>query len=116
MVNFVNKEILVKVDKVIDEIKNSKDYQQYQYLKEKLSKHEKANNFITEIKKIQKEIIKKEVSKQDTTNLEKELNQKLDSLNKIPLYIEFVNSQEKLNNIYQVLKKELDDYFYNISN
>jgi len=111
MVSFVNKEILEKLDEIILEIKQSEKYQNYQFLKEKLMNNKNANELISDIKRIQKEIVKKEVLKQEISELEEELNKKVELLNKIPLYVEFIEVQEELNITYQLLKQELEDYF-----
>ena len=116
MVNFVNKEILDKVDEIVTNIKNGKKYQDYLFLKDKLNNNEKVTILISDIKKIQKEIVKKEVLKQDIKELEEELNKKISLLNQIPLYSEFIEVQEDLNNTYQLLKQELDNYFTNLLN
>ena len=111
MVSFVNKEILEKLDEIILEIKQSEKYQNYQFLKEKLMNNKNANELISDIKRIQKEIVKKEVLKKEISELEEELNKKVELLNKIPLYVEFIEVQEELNITYQLLKQELEDYF-----
>ena len=109
----MNNEILNSIDDIISTIKNSEDYKDYIYLKEKLSKHEKANELIKEIKKKQKELVKKRVNKEDISNLDKEIDDLVKELNRIPLYVDFINKQESLNELYQVIKSRLDDYFYN---
>lgn len=109
----MNNEILNSIDDIIDTIRNSEDYKDYIYLKEKLSKHEKANNLIKEIKKLQKELVKKRTNKEDISNLDEKINSNLKELNRIPLYVDFINKQESLNTLYQVIKARLDDYFYN---
>ena len=48
----------------------------------------------------------------DTKELDKKYKDKLNELNKIPLYNDYVNTIDKLNNMYSVIKKRLDDYFY----
>lgn len=112
----MNNKILNEVDKIIEFIKESDDYKDYIYLKEKLSKHDKANNLINEIKKLQKEIVKLEVNKQDTKELDNKIKEDLEELNKIPLYVDFIKKQEKLNDYYQTIKTRLDEYFYNKMN
>jgi len=116
MEKFVNNIILEKIDDIIDLIKESKEYQDYQFLFDKLDKNEQANLLIKEVKELQKQIVKKEVLKDSTFELENKLNSLLEQLNKIPLYVEFVEKQEELNEKYQSVKQKLDDYFYNILN
>ena len=108
----MNNKILNEVDKIIEFIKESDDYKDYIYLKDKLSKHEKANNLINEIKMLQKKIVKLEVNKQDTKELDNKIKDNLNELNKIPLYRDFIDKQELLNDYYQTIKERLDEYFY----
>ncbi len=112
----MNNKILNEVDKIIEFIKESDDYKDYIYLKDKLSKHEEANNLINEIKLLQKKIVKLEVNKQDTKDLDNKIKANLDELNKIPLYRDFIDKQEILNDYYQTIKNRLDEYFYNKMN
>ena len=112
----MNNKILNEVDKIIEFIKESDDYKDYIYLKDKLSKHEEANNLINEIKLLQKKIVKLEVYKQDTKELDNKIKANLDELNKIPLYRDFIDKQEILNDYYQTIKNRLDEYFYNKMN
>lgn len=114
MEKFVNREILDKLDNIIKDIKESKTYQEYQFLFSKLSKNEKANTLIKNVKDIQKEIVKKEVAKESISELEKEINSILEELNRIPLYVEYISKQEELDIIYQNLKSRIDGYFYDL--
>lgn len=109
----MNNEILKSVDELVSFIKESDDYKEYIYLKDKLSHNEKANTLIKEIKKLQKELVKKESNNIDVKELDKSINDKLNELKKIPLYNDFINKQEELNDLYQLIKNRLDNYFYN---
>ena len=109
----MNNKVLDKVDEIIEFIKETEEYKDYLYLKDKLEKNEKALSLINEIKKYQKELVKKEVEKLDTKDLEDKINNNLKELDNIPLYNEYLDVQEKLNDMYQLVKKELDNYFYN---
>ena len=108
----MNNKILSEVDKIIEYIKDTDDYKDYIYLKEKLSKNEKANNLINEIKNLQKDIVKLELESKDITELDNKISNNLQELNKIPLYVEYTQKQEILNDVYQTIKNRLDDYFY----
>lgn len=116
MENMLNNLILDKVDNLVNFIKNSQEYKDYVFLSKKLSKNEKVNDYINKIKSLQKEIVKKEVSGEDITLLDEEVKQLLSELDKIPLYKDFIEKQEELNDIYQLIKQRLDDYFYSILN
>lgn len=114
MEKFVNSEILEKLDDIIKDIQENDTYQEYQFLFQKLLKHEKANILIKKVKSIQKEMIKKEMKKESISELEKEMNSILDELDLIPLYVEFVSKQQELNQIYQDVKEKLDCYFFGL--
>lgn len=116
MENFMNDNILKQVDNIVDIIQNSKEYQDYLFLSNKLKQNKKANTLIKEIKRIQKEIVRKEVLKEDTKELEEELTNLVSTLNQIPLYVEFIEIQKELNENYQMIKERLDDYFYAVLN
>ena len=109
----MNKEIINEIDKIVEYIEETDTYKDYKYLEEKLSKHEKAKSLIKDIKAIQKELVKLEIKKEDTKELENNINEKISQLNKIPLYREYIDKQEELNDMYQLIKNRLDDYFYN---
>ena len=109
----MNNKILNEVDNIVSFIKESDTYKDYLFLKEKLSNNETAMSLINEIKSIQKEIVKKEVNKEDIKDLDNLIKEKEKELNSIPLYIEYLNTQEQLNDLYQDIKQRLDDYFYN---
>ena len=108
----MNNEILKEVDKIIAFIKASDIYQDYLFLEEKLHKNEKVSNLIKEIKKLQKELVKKEAKNEDITDLNNQINTNLEELNRIPLYVEYTDKQAILNEMYQTIKSRLDDYFY----
>lgn len=112
----VNNVILEKIDDIVELIRDSKEYQDYQFLFHKLTQNDQVNALIKEVKNIQKQIVKKEVSKDSTVELEDKLNFLLEQLKKIPLYVEFIEKQEELDKIYQEIKEKLDQYFYNVLN
>ena len=116
MESFVNNKILEKVDDIVSTIKDSKEYQDYQFLFSKLSQNEKVNDLIKEVKDLQKRIVKKEVLQESTIDLEKQVNSLLEQLNQIPLYVEFIQKQEELDQIYQNIKDKLEQYFYMVLN
>ena len=109
----MNNKILNEVDNIVSFIKESDTYKDYIFLKEKLSNNETAMSLINEIKTIQKQLVKKEVNNEDIKDLDNLIKEKEEELNKIPLYIEYINKQEQLNDLYQDIKQRLDDYFYN---
>lgn len=107
----MNNEILNQMDKVIETLVSSDKYKYFLELSDKLKNNDKVTNMIKEIKQIQKKIVKLELEKKDISLYEKEIQDILTELNKIPLYIEYISIQEEINDIYQVIKNKLDNYF-----
>lgn len=112
MVKSVDNSVLEKVEDLVSTIKGGKEYHEYIELAEKVKKNDKINKMIQEIKALQKEIVKQEMNGENVENLEKKVKNYLDQLENIPLYTDFVEKQQELNEIYQLIKKRLDDYFY----
>ena len=111
MVKQMNNEILAKIDEIVDYIKETDDYKDYFFLKEKLENNDKAKLLIQEIKNLQQDLVKKQAMNLEIAELDKEIKEKVVELEKIPLYQEFIEKQDNLNNMYQVIKNRLDDYF-----
>lgn len=112
----MNKIILEEIDSIIKIITSSDIYKEYNYLKDKLKDNDKVNDYIKEIKANQKLIVKKECLKEDYKELEDRNNYLIKELNMIPLYVEYTNIQDELNDLCQGIKIELDNYFNNIFN
>lgn len=104
--------LLNKVDEIVNTILDSKEYKDYLFLKEKMENNEIVMNLISGIKSIEKEIVKRESIKENISDLEVEFNKKMDELNGIPLYIDFISKQEEINSTYKIIKDRLDEYFY----
>lgn len=111
MEKYVNNLILDNVDSLVDKIKNSEEYKDYEYLYNKLSNNKKATNLIKEIKVKQKQLVRKKVNGNDISSLDKEINDLLIALESIPLYVDFINKQEELNKKFIYIKENLDNYF-----
>ena len=116
MEKFVNDNITNKIEEIIDFIKDSKEYQDYLFLFDKLSKNDRCNSLIKLVKTLQKELVKKQAQGQNVNELEKKINKLVSELNTIPLYVEFVDKQQDLNKIYQSIKIRLDNYFNDLFN
>ena len=116
MEKFVNNDIVNKMDEIVAFIKNSKEYQDYLFLSNKLSKNDRCNSLIKQVKTLQKELVKKQSCGQNINELEKKINELVSELNIIPLYVEFVDKQQELNEIYQSIKARLDNYFNDLFN
>lgn len=98
-----NKEILNKIDEIINLIENSSDYQKYLSLKKDLDNDKEITLLISEIKLLQKDVVhhldKKEI-----------LNKKINELESIPLYREYQNTVASLNNTYAIIEQRINNY------
>lgn len=111
MAKSVNEEILKKVDELITEIKRSSDFQNYKYLTEKLEKNSTIKTKVQEIKQLQKELTKREYYHQDTSEQVQKWNKEVETLQQIPLYQDWITTQEKLNQYCQEIKSQLESCF-----
>ena len=104
MVNQLNKDILNKVDEIIDIIDKSEEYQKYLLLKEKMNNNKELKELINEIKVLQKDV---------THKLDKKeiLKEKMEMLESFPLYREYNNVLSDLNNTYAVIESMINKYF-----
>lgn len=102
----MNKEILSKVDEIINIIENSNEYQKYLSIKEKIDNNKELKSLINEVRVLQKDIVH---HVKDKSLLEK----KTSELNSHPLYIEYVNILDEINNTFSIIESSLNKYFYN---
>ena len=100
----MNKEILEKVDEIINLINQSSEYQKYLMLKRKLEANKEIIILINEIKILQKDIV-------HHLKNELELEEKQKKLESIPLYLEYENTLDELNNTYNIIENTLNNYF-----
>ena len=99
------------LDEVVDCIKNSKEYKKCIELKEKMDSNEEVNSLVKEIKTKQKEYIKS-----NDPNILSELKSLENSLNFIPIYHVYTINLEKVNEMINYVKDELNDYFIDLLN
>ena len=100
--------VLLKVDEIIEYIESSDNYQKYLLIKEKMSNDQEINTLLNEIRHLQK-LLANNYNK----NIENELEEKNKELNSIPLYREYLNILDELNNIFNIIENGLNNYFYN---
>lgn len=100
----MNKEILDKIDEIIKSIENSPIYQKYLDLKKQIGNNKELKMLINEVRVLQKDIVHHVKDK-------KVLDEKLNELNNHPLYIEYINTLDEINNIYGIIESNLNNYF-----
>lgn len=107
----LNKDIEESLDDIINYITNSKEYIKCIEIKKKMSKNKKLTELIEDIKKLQKKYIK-----ENDESIKEKLDSKEKELNEIPIYVEYNNNLEVVNNMINLVKDELNDYFYKLLN
>lgn len=107
MVKQLNKALTAVVDTII----NSNDYKACLEIKEKMSKNEEIVQLVEKIKKIQKKYVNTNHSE-----LLQELKELENRLNDIPIYVIYMQHLEKVNQMIDLVKDEINDYFYEVLN
>jgi len=97
---------------VVDYIKNSNEYKTCLDLKKKMSHNEEVNALVRQVKLLQQKYIKSNYNKEIKKELD-EINKKLDS---IPIYVIYKQNLEKVNNMINIVKDELNNYFDKLLN
>lgn len=98
------KEILLKVDEIVDTIKRSETYQKYLHLQELMENNLELKDLINDIKILQKRSVKGE-------NVEFLLEEKKKVLNDNPIYREYNNTIVEINNTLTIIENTLNNYF-----
>ena len=95
-----------KLDEVVNTIKNSKEYKTCIELKSKMDSNEDINSLVKEIKKLQKKYINT-----NDSNIKMKLDELENRLNEIPIYHIYLDNLEKVNQMIDYVKEELNNYF-----
>ena len=105
----MNKEVISKIDTLINTIKSSNEYKEYIELLDKV-------NLSNEIKELTNEIrlINKKLVLTPSVELENLLKEKEKELNEIPLYLEYKYKLEELNNMLIVIKNKVERFMKDI--
>ncbi len=103
----MNKEL----DEVINTIINSDDYKSCIQLKEKMSTNKEICELVDKIKVLQKKYVR-----ENGEEVLEELKPLEERLNEIPIYVIYMQHLEKVNEMINYVKDELNDYFYKVLN
>ena len=109
-------DILLATDDFINYIKKTNDYKKYIKLKEMILNNKEIMDLIGDVKTIQKKIVKDKYNKKDISDLEKQLQDKIDKLENNPLYFEYDSIQKDLNMVFQIIKEYIEKNIYEITN
>ena len=102
-----------KKNELIDAIIKSDAYLKYVEAKKLLDESEYLNQLIENIKNIQKELVRAEKKENEELIKSKteELSRANNELEENPIYINYKNRVDEVNNILLVVKQTLDSYF-----
>ncbi len=100
-----------ELNKIIDYITNSSEYKKCISLKDKMSNNSKLMDKINKVKVLQKKYIKS-----NDLSIKKELDLLIEDLNNEPLYYNYMNNLEKVNEMISFVNDELNNYFYRVIN
>lgn len=103
----MNKEL----EEVINTIINSDDYKSCIQLKEKMSTNKEICELVEKIKILQKKYVR-----ENGEEVLEELKLLEERLNEIPIYVIYMQHLEKVNEMINYVKDELNDYFYKVLN
>lgn len=101
----MNKELKKEIDLLIIKIKDSTIYKEYISVLNKVNKSDDINRLVDEIKDIEKKLVRT-----PSIVLEESLKSKQQELNDIPLYQDYKEKLEELNNMLLTVKEKFDDF------
>lgn len=106
-----------KIEELFNTIENTKEYIEYNEIKELLINNKEIMNLIKEIKKLQKKATYEEASHQTSYHeTDKLIQEKIDNLNSYPLYHEFITKKENLNDMLAFVTNIINKYLEDIIN
>lgn len=108
--------LLNKFDDILEELKRSPKYQDLLAVKKQLAENEEINSLISEIKELQKTMVKKEASKKSFSKEEKNYQEKLTLLNSIPLYQEYSYLLDDIQVDLEILRSSIEKEINKITN
>ena len=100
------------LEEVINEIKNSSEYQEVLDIKEKMNENEELVELIEKVKELQKKYVRTNFD----SNIKEELDRVENKLNEIPIYNIYLEKLESVNNKINYVKDSLNDYFDKLLN
>lgn len=101
-----------KLNDIVSIITTSDDYLECIRLKKQLSNNLELMRLIADIKKLQKQCVRYPEDEQ----LKKQLASQNEKLDKIPLYMVYMNHLEQVNIMISYVADELNDYFFQVLN
>mgnify|MGYP000006409286 CR=1 FL=1 len=117
MVN-MNQNVLDEVSSLVRFVKEDELYQRYLRLIDKMKKNTSLMELIEMVKKVQRQAVLARERGDQALFLQQDQKEQelLSKLEEYPLYCEFREVQEELNDCFQMIKDTLDDYFFHLVN
>ena len=112
MEKYLSNKTQKSLEELINYIKNSYEYKECIKLKNEINKDKELMILIDEVRICQKNYVKSNYDK-DKKSL---LDEKVDLLNKNSLYVTYSYYLEQVNEMIKLIKNELNDYFYEVTN
>jgi len=100
-----------ELNKIIEYITNSSEYKKCISLKDKMINNTKLMDKINKVKELQKRYIKS-----NDLSIKNELDLLIEELNNEPLYYNYMNNLEVVNEMISFVNDELNNYFYKVIN
>ena len=107
----MEKKLSKAVNDVVSAITDSEEFKECIRLKEKMEENSDIKELVDTIKKLQKKYIRTQ-----DDEVKKELDEKQERLNSIPLYDSYQKKLAEVNQKIEIIKDELNDYFYKVVN
>lgn len=107
----MEKKLSKAVSEVVSSITESSEFKECIRLKEKMEESSEIKELVDAIKKLQKKYIRTQ-----DNEVKKELDEKQERLNSIPLYDSYQKKLAEVNQKIEIIKDELNNYFYNVVN
>ena len=103
--------IQTKIDELFETIKNSKEYLAYQNIGEVLNENKEVNNLVNEIKKLQQDSVRlEEENNPKYKEVDKLIEEKVNTLNSIPVYQEYLRRMNEFNDIIAESRNNIEEY------
>ena len=103
--------IETKIDELFETIKNSKEYLAYQNIGEVLKDNDEVNNLVDEIKKLQQKSVRlEEENNPQYKEVDKLIEEKVNSLNAIPVYQEYLRRMDEFNDVIASSSNNIEEY------
>lgn len=112
MENYLNNNTSKALDDLIEYVITSSDYQTCQRLKIEMKNDPQLMNNINRLRDIQKRYVKSNFSE----NIKVLMDEQLELLNHNKTYILYLYHLERVNDMLDTIKSELNTYFYKITN